>query len=67
MKTKKLLNHASKYTLFAAATIVYLLLMWIFGEYFNVKYYNIYYSSFCYYIFSIKAINKARVEFEKVI
>ena len=32
MKTKELLNHASKYTLFAAAImVVYLLLMWIFG------------------------------------
>ena len=35
MKTKELLNHASKYTLFAAAImVVYLLIMWIFGEIF---------------------------------
>jgi len=65
MKTKELLNHASKYTLFAAAImVVYLLLMWIFGG--NILMLNtitFIIQAFAIIFFSIKAINKARVEF----
>jgi hypothetical protein len=64
MKTKELLNHASKYTLFAAAImVVYLLLMWIFGG--NILMLNtitFIIQAFAIIFFSIKAINIARVE-----
>lgn len=65
MKTKELLNHASKYTLFAAAImVVYLILMWIVGG--NILMLNtltFIIQAFAIIFFSIKAINIARKDF----
>jgi hypothetical protein len=65
MKTKELLNHASKYTLFAAAImVVYLLLMWIVGG--NILTLNnitFIIQAFAIIFFSVKAINIARKDY----
>ena len=65
MKTKQLLNHASKYTLFAAAImVIYLLLMWIVNA--NILKLNLIsflIQAFAIIFFSLKAIEVARVEY----